>query len=120
MSLCKYFENKKQADNNSEQSIPPSENSINGKVLDSLEIEKNIEKYFLPRIFSGYDETTRLKQVDTSKIAKRVRSLMIGGKSEELFTDAKFLKEQFERFQRILKNINVQSYLTLSLIFLNN
>jgi len=76
--------------------------------VDLMEIEKNIEKYALPKIFQEYDEITRLKQGDTSKIAKRVRSLMIGGKSEEIFTDVKFLKEQFDRYQEILKKTNVK------------
>jgi len=33
---------------------------------------------------------------------------MIGGKSEEIFTDVKFLKEQFDRYQEILKKTNVK------------
>jgi len=90
-------------------SLNEASNSSTAKTAsESLEIEKNIEKYFLPKIFSGYDELTKLKQGDTSKIAQRVRSLMIGGKSEEIFTDAKFLKEQFDRYQQILKKINVK------------
>lgn len=51
MSLCKYFENKKSAPE-SEQSIPPNENTnMSGKTVDSMEIEKNIEKYAFPKIF---------------------------------------------------------------------
>lgn len=58
------------------------------------EVEKNIESFAYEKIFSSYDEFTKLKSTDdTFLMTKRVKSLLLDIKSDELFTDNKFQKE---------------------------
>ncbi|KAL4512279.1 hypothetical protein ABPG72_005281 [Tetrahymena utriculariae] len=118
VSLCKYFENKQKmeqsastqnqsTDNGSKFSssfTSPNQNSSNNN--DPYEIEKNIEKYCFQKIFKSYDDFIHLQPSDNCLIAKRVKSLLLDIKSDELFTDAKFQKEQFEKYQKMLKQIN--------------
>lgn len=47
-----------------------------------------------------------------------MRSLLLDIKSDELFTDAKFQKEQFEKYSKILKSINVMKSITYWLLIL--
>ncbi|EWS74878.1 hypothetical protein TTHERM_000035589 (macronuclear) [Tetrahymena thermophila SB210] len=118
VSLCKYFENKQKneqsaltqnqsTDNGSKFSssfTSPNQNSSSNN--DPYEIEKNIEKYSFQKIFKSYDDFIHLQPSDNCLIAKRVKSLLLDIKSDELFTDAKFQKEQFEKYQKMLKQIN--------------
>lgn len=101
MNLCNYF-----ASNASGENVAAAKGGYNH----SHEVERNIESYAFQRLFKSYDDFIHLQSVNEScLIPKRVKSLLLDIKSDELFTDVKFQKEQFDKYSRMLRKVIVSA-----------
>ncbi|KRX09255.1 hypothetical protein PPERSA_05924 [Pseudocohnilembus persalinus] len=73
-----------------------------------IEIEDGESRSLMGRIFDDYQKFLKIDQNDYCILEKRKKTLLLDIKSDELFQDENYQKDQYLKYQKLLKEFNAQ------------